>query len=194
MITITFTENYQLFYLKKALIELDIKECDIDIDHKLGVNYINKIKYPITFPLYLKDYISGLNKNKTIEYNFIGTITDKRKWIKKYDGKNSLIKHSSKGRSTEKYNIDREYYDILSKSKFTLTPTGDCPWSYRFFEAILCLSIPILENDSDDIYCKDYHFLYDKDTHVYDIDKAIYNYNKLVNSKHFLNNTIIIRK
>ena len=40
----------------------------------------------------------------------------------------------------------------MSKSKFTLTPTGGCPWSYRFFEAIMCLSIPILENNSNDIY------------------------------------------
>jgi len=185
--SITYTENYQLFYLKKALQEANITNFDISINHKVGINYINGVKYPLTFPLYLRDYISNLSKAKSIDYNFIGTITEKRKWIQKYN-KNSLIKNSNKGRTTQKYQIDKEYYDILCKSKFTLTPTGDCPWSYRFFEAILCFSIPILENNSDDIYCNDYFFYYDNDTHIYDVDKVLFNYNKLVRSNHFLNN------
>lgn len=102
---------------------------------------------------------------------------------------NSVIENSKYGRDTDKkYTIDKKYYDTLSKSKFTITPTGDCPWSYRFFEAIMCFSIPILENNSNDIYMKDYHYLYDKDQHIYDEAKAIDNYDKFIKSKHFLKN------
>jgi len=38
------------------------------------------------------------------------------------------------------------YYSILARSKFTLAPAGDQPWSQRFFEAILAGSIPILKS------------------------------------------------
>ena len=39
---------------------------------------------------------------------------------------------------------DVDYLRILARSKFTLAPRGDQPWSIRFFEAILCGSIPIV--------------------------------------------------
>ena len=193
MLTINYNEKYQMFYLKNGINELlneknkhlikSIKE-----DHLNGCNYINNIKIPITFPMYILNYTNSLSKEKRFDYNFIGTISTKRKWVEKYT-KNSVIKHSRYGRDiNKKYKIDKDYYNTISKSKFTITPTGDCPWSYRFFEAILCLSIPILENNSNDIYMKDYFCFFDKDEHIYDKDKAIENYNKFIKSKYFLKN------
>jgi hypothetical protein len=41
--------------------------------------------------------------------------------------------------------FDRTYFSILSRSKFCLCPAGDCPWSMRFYEAIMCKSIPIVK-------------------------------------------------
>lgn len=78
----------------------------------------------------------------------------------------------------------------MCKSKFTLTPTGDCPWSYRFFEAIMCMSIPVVETQSNDRYKNDYFYYVDGDrkSHVYDKQKALDNYNRFVNSHHFLKN------
>ena len=154
-------------------------------EHLNGCNYI---KIPLTFPMYILKYTNLLKKEKNFDYNFIGTISNKRKWILKYN-KNSVIKNSGYGRDiNNKYEIDKYYYNTISKSKFTITPTGDCNWSYRFFEAIMCLSIPILENNSNDIYMKDYFCFFDKDQHIYDKDKAIENYNKFIKSKHFLKN------
>jgi len=43
---------------------------------------------------------------------------------------------------------DQRYFDILARSKFVLCPNGDYVWSYRFFEAILCGAIPVVEQDS----------------------------------------------
>ena len=40
--------------------------------------------------------------------------------------------------------------------------------------------IPILENNSNDIYAKDYFYYYDNDKHIYNKEKAIENYNKFI--------------
>ena len=188
-IFIDYNENYQLYYLKQAINEVHEifpGELVLRTDHYNGCNYINGVKYPIIFPLYLKNYTSELNRTKSVDYNFIGTIIDKRSWVYKYKTLKSVIKESSKGRDPEqKYNIDPEYYITLSKSKFTLSPTGDCPWSYRFFEAIMCMSIPIVEKNSNDIYKKDYFYYYVNDEHIYREDMAIKNYNTFI-SRHFL--------
>lgn len=189
----------QLFYLKKSLSELTDEQLNkfyplpikIRTDHLNGVNYLNNYKVPLTFPVYLKNYIDTQKKDKTIDYNFIGTITPKRKWIQSYTSANSIIRPSNYGRDpNKKYTIDTEYYDTMCKSKFTLTPTGDCPWSYRFFEAIMCMSIPVVEKQSNDRYKDDYFYYVDGDRkqHVYDKQKALENYNRFVNSHHFLIN------
>jgi hypothetical protein len=41
--------------------------------------------------------------------------------------------------------FDESYFTILARSKFCLCPSGDCPWSMRFYEAIMCKSIPIVK-------------------------------------------------
>jgi Exostosin family len=38
------------------------------------------------------------------------------------------------------------YFELLRSSQFTLCPAGDLPWSMRFFEAIMCRSIPIVSD------------------------------------------------
>jgi hypothetical protein len=43
---------------------------------------------------------------------------------------------------------DEDYFKLLSRSQFVLCPKGDCVWSYRFYEAILCGAIPIVEDSS----------------------------------------------
>ena len=194
MLNITFTERYQLFYLKKAIHELGpCGEPDIHTlheDHFNGCNYINSVKVPLTFPKSILEYTNTLDKTKELEYNFIGTITEKRSWIHRYKGDLSVIRSSVYGRdNTRKYTLDQEYYRTLSRSKFTLTPTGDCPWSYRFFEAIMCLSIPVVEKNSNDIFKKDYFYYVDtEEPHIYNEEKARQNYDTFIHSKHFLDN------
>jgi Exostosin family len=41
--------------------------------------------------------------------------------------------------------FDEHYYQVMCRSQFTLCPAGDRRWSMRFYEAIMCKSIPILE-------------------------------------------------
>jgi hypothetical protein len=64
--------------------------------------------------------------------------------------KNVLITASEKGRKFPGKSWDNDYYMMLANSKFALCPSGDagCPWTYRFFEAILCGAIPLVETVS----------------------------------------------
>ena len=39
-----------------------------------------------------------------------------------------------------------EYFEKMCKSNFVLCPAGDCPWSFRFYEVLMCHSIPIVES------------------------------------------------
>ena len=33
----------------------------------------------------------------------------------------------------------------MCQSRFTLCPAGDSPWSFRFYEVLMCKSIPVVE-------------------------------------------------
>lgn len=47
----------------------------------------------------------------------------------------------------EQRNIfDQRYYELMCQSQFALCPAGDRLWSMRFYEALMCNAIPILEN------------------------------------------------
>jgi len=188
-------DNYQVYFLQKAIEEEygEKKDIKIEIDHYNAINYINGKKTKIIFPKYLRNYISSMNNcEKTLEYNFIGTITPKREWINKYknDDKNKIIHYDNTNCTKNKNysDLDKKYYETLCKSKFTLTPTGNCPWSYRLFEAIMAMSIPIIEDNDDDIFVKDYYFYYNSDEHIYNYYKAKYNYDKFCKSEHFFEN------
>ena len=37
------------------------------------------------------------------------------------------------------------YFETMCQSKFVLCPAGDAPWSFRFYEVLMCKSIPIVE-------------------------------------------------
>lgn len=41
-------------------------------------------------------------------------------------------------------NENIEYFKKMSQSKFILCPVGDSPWSFRFYETLMCRSIPIV--------------------------------------------------
>jgi len=87
--------------------------------------------------------------------------------------------------------FDNNYFNIMCRSKFTLCPAGDAPWSMRFFEAIMCKSIPILEkhehkgrnNAEKNIGYK--YYLKDEE-HIYREDWVNYNYDLFIKSNTLL--------
>ena len=49
----------------------------------------------------------------------------------------------------ERGHLDKNYYQVMCQSRFTLCPAGDSPWSMRFYEALVCRTIPIVNSVSE---------------------------------------------
>lgn len=56
---------------------------------------------------------------------------------------------SLKGREFPAKVWDDDYFQQLGQAQFVLCPDGDFTWTYRFFEAMLCGAIPVIENDCE---------------------------------------------
>jgi len=57
------------------------------------------------------------------------------------------VVYSKAGRSFPGKVWDDAYYDYLLNCTMTLCPDGEEVWTYRFFEAMLCGSIPVVQSD-----------------------------------------------
>jgi hypothetical protein len=89
---------------------------------------------------------------------------------------------SNFGRSFPGKSWDDEYFKLLSRSQFVLCPKGDCVWSYRFYEAILCGAIPIVEDKCSAM--NDFIFYHTRDkaqSLEWNSDIALHNFNVVKN-------------
>jgi len=180
--------NLQEYYIRKAIEEAGITLRTLRVKHKEAECWINRRYYRLIFPKSLIDLCNGITKKetKTIDYCFKGVITNERAWLNDYKGKeNNVIIHSDRGRDENlKYSYDIDYYTLLAKSKYALCPVGECLWSYRMFEAIMCNCIPIV--DRNDMFRYRFKTLCRKDNHIY--SENICNYNKdILLNKYTLN-------
>lgn len=73
--------------------------------------------------------------------------------------------------------FDEDYYKIMCSSKFCLCPGGDNHWSMRFYEALMCKTIPIISYENEKCRTPSECLL---DYKYYLVDDTIknYNYNK----------------
>lgn len=146
-----------------------------------------------------KNQINCKQLNNLPYSNLIGLLINKFQQFfntfscREYFKNNLFLVSSVKGRSFPDKSWDEEYYKYLSSSKFVLCPNGDFVWSYRFFEAILCGAIPIIEE-----FAHPYSgFIYktindDVNNFFWNREDALYNYNLCVekitiDKDHFLN-------
>ena len=83
---------------------------------------------------------------------------------------------------TGRNRFDENYFSVLSQSKFCLCPAGDAPFSMRFYEALMCRAIPIVdrtevtyrsESESNINYK---YYLSGEDSYQYRADWAQQNY------------------
>jgi len=178
------SELLQLYLFRQSLLEINV-EGSINIDHRMGFNYINNTQFDIKYPKEYIDRIDNIPKEKHYEYCFIGFIgkLGRADLLKKFKSDKSIIKNSLAGRNVDtKYNFDSSYYDILSKSKFSLCPnhvgdwyTHDRAWTYRYIESLFCKTIPIVfrETQLGKDFLKDTFFFWDDDDHT--LSKSEYN-------------------
>ena len=100
----------------------------------------------------------------------------------KYD--HTIIKHGMVPKELPlklRNNFDDNYFAVMANSKFCLCPAGDANWSMRFYEALMCKSIPIVAN-KDDTYRSQlesklpYKYYTINEEHIYREDWAEENY------------------
>jgi hypothetical protein len=92
----------------------------------------------------------------------------------------------------EKRNFfDKNYYEKMSQSKFVLCPAGDLFWSMRFYEALMCKTIPIVKSVDETFRSYEesllgYKYYLTTDEHIYREDWTEHNY-QLFLKHHLLN-------
>jgi len=134
----------------------------IFFDHKKPEIGFYDVSLPLVFPEKMI-YLCSQFEKKDIKFSFNGLITKKREtvindWLKKsiskssklnvdknFSNKETRILNSTNGRKFPIKCWDADYFKIIQGSKFVLCPNGDYVWTYRFFEAIACGAIPIVE-------------------------------------------------
>lgn len=84
---------------------------------------------------------------------------------------------------SERNYFDTNYFTNMCKSKFCLCPAGDAFYSMRFYEAIMCKTIPIVNTVNETFRSKeesliDYKYYLSSDKHfIYDKNWTEHNYN-----------------
>jgi hypothetical protein len=54
--------------------------------------------------------------------------------------------HQSKAVQYRTVEENKEYFESMCQSQFCLCPAGDSPWSFRFYEVLMCECIPVVES------------------------------------------------
>ncbi len=88
---------------------------------------------------------------------------------------------STRGRQFPLKSWDENYYSILVDSEFVLCPSGDFVWTYRFFEAVLCGAMPIVEEPCESYAGFRYKLMgEDAKQFKWNLEDAEYNYSLCV--------------
>jgi hypothetical protein len=174
----------QEHYTLQVLEENDIpRHAKFKIDHSTGT-FQNGNIFELMFPNHMVELVTGLPElvPRAIDYVYIGVITSAKAWVTDYkDLPLCNVRESQRGRDKSvKFTLDIEYYKTMKQSRFALCPTDVYPWSYRFFEAIMCGCIPILADDEHDRYAYRFKVYRRSDTHVYRSDWVSENLSLLI--------------
>ena len=83
------------------------------------------------------------NTDKTANWPILGNFD--------LTGMEYAVEHFSKpeGDATSQYRDvqqNRVYFETMCQSRFVLCPAGDAPWSFRFYETIMCGSLPVVDS------------------------------------------------
>jgi hypothetical protein len=92
--------------------------------------------------------------------------------------------------------FDKSYYQVMKRSKFCLCPAGDLMWSMRFYEALLCKCIPIVDRFEESYRNEEeekipYKFYYaNEENFIYHQDWVDSNYQLFLKYHSFVENSV----
>jgi hypothetical protein len=155
----------------------DAPAIQVRIDHATPTTGFNGLYRPLIYP---HAYVSKCREmwgDRSSYAIFIGNLTESRKavlskWL-------NYVTPSKVGAQWPTKIWDDQYMGSLATTKCVLCPPGDYEWTYRFYEAMLCGALPIVEKPSK--YTDGYHvrLLSDKEFD-YSEQEAIENFNRAV--------------
>jgi len=206
----TSSPKRQEALLRLCLTELN-RKVDYSINHDTGVNIIESQVFGILYPLsfFLKADTYSFNQEKRFYASFQGFIDlagGRLKMLKPFMNRNDcLIINDNYGRNVlNKFKFNDEYFKNMSMSRYVLCPhhvnwKGDIHklWTYRFLEAIIAKSIPVVfrETPLSIEFTNGFDFFYDDQIPT---DLSDEDYNEIVNKnyRHLLlnNSTITLMK
>lgn len=132
----------QEIYAREAMQEAGITGTLEIVHAETPKTIVNGKDYGLLFPKRIFQ-----SKPKDIEMLFVGKHTSQREaFLSKFQG--ATIIYTDRGRDDSIKGHDQEYWDLMSRAKCVLCPDGDFVWTYRFFEAVACGAVPIIESYS----------------------------------------------
>lgn len=183
-----------LFKMSLLEIGIDPSKVSVKVDHVYGENFIQGMRFGLIFPKMFFQISSQLkNHHKTVDFFFDGYPGDddgRKALLQPFACRNSIIRYSDNGRkATSKGVYNKHYFDDMACSRFALCPNQkDWPhkhnfvWTYRFVEACMAFSIPIVfrETPLSDEFTKGISYIYDdqilQEEHHFEIETAERNF------------------
>lgn len=203
--------------LMTALAQEHIDPDKVKILHKIGISMVDDLPLGIKYPRSFIDKIDNLNYTKKYKYIFKGgfttsnpSVTIKREDIlKSYMSRedSKIIETRSGIKRIDKTSFDKEYYQLIANSYYSLCPNWsgrwwnhDYAWTYRLIETCFAKSIPILFKKAPvgNVFKRDIKFFWSDEQHSISDDQYTdivnSNYEKALNYWTLTNKEIMILK
>jgi hypothetical protein len=149
----------------------------VHIDHETPSVVIGDLSRPLLFPHRAFELYGSAWAKRVRSYTFTGFPTPSRKdvvnrWRRRIDRRDAFIQWSKVGRGWPEKAWDPEYVEGLGSSRFALCPDGDFVWTYRFFEAIACGAIPVVESVTT-LYDGFVYYRMEDEPHIFEWNEAV---------------------
>lgn len=123
----------------------------VTVDHRSPATRVGSIARPLIFPRSIPYRCRSMwSDDRRSVFHFSGLMTDSRKRSLAAVAAEAPgavdIRESTRGRKWPIKAWDERYYRSLASTRYALCPDGDFVWTYRFFEAILCGAVPVVES------------------------------------------------
>lgn len=125
---------------------------DIEVDHRTPNTRVGSLERPLIFAQGIVERCSEKWSERIHPASFAGHLTERRlsalAGLQQAFGSAFRLVATDAGRRWPEKAWDDDYYTLLGASAVTVCPDGDFTWTYRFFEAALCGSIPVIQNEA----------------------------------------------
>jgi len=163
-------------------------------EKKFDYSFIGTLYRPETYPQ--RAWILDFAKRRFTDrsYFLLSEDSDEHERLGSFDrtGTDSDVFVPKNVPWVERAHFNAAFYRVLRATEFALCPEGDAPWSMRFFEAIMCRSIPIVSHRrhtgrNQVELAIGYHVYFPDDDHVYDEELVEENFRLFIEHQTLIN-------